>query len=286
MSVLRLPPAILPRFVAFAWPYHRPPSLFVSPARLQGGWIKAGLDVPGSIPVVTHTPESRGGAVRVSQVPGESSRSSALLSDPGRASLALPISARRCCPRRRDHEGRSKMNFGAHSHSFATRSLRFQLRLSLHWQDSLPVGGKPLPGGIRTHWTPLASFKYGATDYPNAPGFAWRHSTINDATMRRCGVDHPAPRQPTPVHGGLRGSKTSNVPCGGQCPPFWLSRLRIRPKISPPTYTCKEGMHDGTKLHSGIQRARLLSRCVHSREIRLACPNESPVYTPCPMRSS
>lgn len=73
------------------------------------------------------------------------------------------------------------MNFGAHSHGFGTRCLRFQLRLSLHWQDSLPVGGKPLPGGIRTHWTPLASFKYGTTDFPNAPGFAWRHSTINAA---------------------------------------------------------------------------------------------------------
>jgi hypothetical protein len=27
-------------------------------------------------------------------------------------------------------------------------------------------------------WTPLANFKYGLTDYSNAPGFAWRYYAL------------------------------------------------------------------------------------------------------------
>ena len=79
--------------------------------------------------------------------------------DPGHAPFALPSQQRGVAPACAKYEGRSDCNFGADSHGFSTRCLRFQLRISLHWQDSLPVGGKPFPGGIRTHWTLLANFK-------------------------------------------------------------------------------------------------------------------------------
>ena len=83
--------------------------------------------------------------------------------DPGHAPFALPSQQRGVAPACAKYEGRSDCNFGADSHSFSTRCLRFQLRISLHWQDSLPAGGMPLPGGIRTHWTPSANFKRGFT---------------------------------------------------------------------------------------------------------------------------
>jgi len=138
--VLRLPNAILPHFVSFAWQYHQSLSLFVSPAPLPREGISAGLDVRGLLPPVTHIPGSSGGAVRVSQVPGESSRTSALIKDPGRATLATVNSARWYCPRYIEHEGHDDESFEADSHGFSTRCLRFQIRISLHWQDSLPVG--------------------------------------------------------------------------------------------------------------------------------------------------
>ena len=91
MTVLRLPPALLPHFVSSVWQYHPPPPLFVSPVQLRKGQIQTGPDVPGSSPMATLTPSLLGGAVRVSQVPGESSRAFAPLSDPGRACLAMPL---------------------------------------------------------------------------------------------------------------------------------------------------------------------------------------------------
>ena len=60
--------------------------------------------------------------------------------DPGRATLATVNSARWCCPRHIEHEGHDNDPFEADSHGFSTRCLRFQIRISLHWQDSLPVG--------------------------------------------------------------------------------------------------------------------------------------------------
>jgi len=98
-------------------------------------------------PTIRHF--SPGGALRVSQVPGESSRTFAMLKRPRPRRCAPPVVAFRCCPRWSDDEGRSyNVNFEADSHGFSTRCLRFQIRLSLHWQDSLPVGGEPLPDGI------------------------------------------------------------------------------------------------------------------------------------------
>ena len=46
--MLRLPPAFPPHFVAFVRRYHQPPSLFVSPVKLQRGKSKTGPDVSAS----------------------------------------------------------------------------------------------------------------------------------------------------------------------------------------------------------------------------------------------
>ena len=118
-----------------------------------------------------------GGALRASQVPGESSHTSALIMRPRPRHLATATSAKWCCPRWSDDEGHSnKVDFGADSQGFSTRCLRFQIRISLHWQDSLPVGGSPYrvgfePTGLR--WR--ISSRLRQPIYSNAPGFAWRH---------------------------------------------------------------------------------------------------------------
>ena len=91
MAVLRLPPALPPHFVASVWRYHRPLPLFVSPVQLLKDRIRTGPDVSGSSPWPPLKPSLLGGAVRASQVPGESSRAFALLSDPGRACFAMPL---------------------------------------------------------------------------------------------------------------------------------------------------------------------------------------------------
>jgi len=154
MTVLRHPPAFPPHFVASVWRYHQPHPFVRLSCQAPMGKDQSR---PGCSGLSPWSPQTRfpDGALRASQVPGESSRAFAPLSDPGRARAAMPITAVRCCPRYTDDEGRSiHQIFEAPSHGFSTRCLRFQLRLSLHWQDSLPVGGKPLPDGIRTHWTP------------------------------------------------------------------------------------------------------------------------------------
>lgn len=148
MTVLRLPPAFPPHFVAFVWQYHRPPNLFVSPVRLPEGGIKTGLDVSGS-PLWSPTNQ----VLSVEQYGSPRFLGSPLVPLPCSWTPAAPpchaISARRCCPRSQKDEGRSiQQIFEAASQGFNTHCLRFQFRLSLHWQDSLPVGGKPLPDGI------------------------------------------------------------------------------------------------------------------------------------------
>ena len=99
IPVLRLPNAILPHFVSFAWQYHQSLSLFVPPAPLPREGIRSGLDVYGLSPLVTPKPRLSGGTLRVSQVPGESSLTSALIKDPDRATFTTVNPVRWCCPR-------------------------------------------------------------------------------------------------------------------------------------------------------------------------------------------
>ena len=87
MPVLRRPYAFPLRFVSSAPRYHRSPILFVPPDALLKDRITSGRDVYGLSPMVIQYQKSSDGALRASQVPGESSRAFALLIDPGRASL-------------------------------------------------------------------------------------------------------------------------------------------------------------------------------------------------------
>ncbi len=112
MPVLRRPCAFPMCFVASAHRYHRPSLFFVTPETLLEGRIVTGLDIYG------HSPDGHpyqflsDGAGRASQVPGESSRASALLLDPGRALLpchlgssVLPPLDRRRRPQRSQFRG-------------------------------------------------------------------------------------------------------------------------------------------------------------------------------------
>jgi len=149
MTALRLPDAIPPHFVSFAWRYHRPHHLFVSPARpREAGPAQARMFTVH--PLAIHTPSlSPGGALRVSQVPGESSRTFAMLKRPRPGHrvhchldtvVSPPLVGRR--------RPRQQVHFEADSQGFGTRCLRFHIRISLQWQDSLPIGWQPLSDGI------------------------------------------------------------------------------------------------------------------------------------------
>jgi hypothetical protein len=123
--------------------------LFVSPAPPRElGPVQAWMFTV--LPLAIHAPSlSPGGALRVSQVPGESSRTFAMLKRPRPRRHASPFyGAPVLPPLVRPRRPQLQVNFEADSHGFSTRCLRFQIRLSLHWQDSLPVGGEPLPDGI------------------------------------------------------------------------------------------------------------------------------------------
>jgi len=116
------------------------PLLFVSPAPLPREGISSGLDVYGLSPLVTLKPRLSGGTLRVSQVPGESSLTSALIIDPDRATLPLSTQQDGVAPASQKTKASALVVFEADSHGFSNRCLRFQIRISLHWQDSLPVG--------------------------------------------------------------------------------------------------------------------------------------------------
>jgi len=143
MAVLRLPATIPMGFVASAHRYHRPAlSVRLSRPALAGSALAKpgvlGLSSDGSpLPDIVYD-----GTARASQVPGGSSPAFATLIRPRPRLPVSPISTLRCCPRQENHEGRSYIGyFEAVSRGFSTRCLRFQIRLSLLWQDSLPMGG-------------------------------------------------------------------------------------------------------------------------------------------------
>jgi hypothetical protein len=165
-------------FVASAHPYHRSSYFHF---RISCKSPKEGLLCrPGLYGIAPMAPRASillDGTARASQVPGESFPCLCPAHETPAAPFCYAIAAVRCCPRWTDDEGRSDIDdFGADSHGFSICCLRFQASVSLHWQDSLPAGGKPLPGGFRTHWTPMANFKQARQPiYSNAPGLAWRH---------------------------------------------------------------------------------------------------------------
>jgi hypothetical protein len=79
--------------------------------------------------------------------------------------------------------------------------------VSLHWQDSLPVGGRPLPDGLQTHGTPKRISRMVAIPYyPNAPGLAWRHLCLCGEKWKQFAAPLSYyPLQTTPAA----------LPCGG-----------------------------------------------------------------------
>ena len=161
MTVLRLPAVVPLRFVAFAAPVPPAPSIcsYLLPVPRWVGCSQARMISGSSLRHPFLPMEQRGSPRFLGSpfVPLPCSRTPAAPACHAiSGSSVLPPLIRR---RRPQQCSISRLD----SHGFSTRCLRFQLRLSLHWQDSLPVGGKPLPDGFRTHWTPMANFKCGFT---------------------------------------------------------------------------------------------------------------------------
>ena len=90
-----------------------------------------------------------GGAVRASQVPGESSRTFALLIGPRPCHPTTVISVRWYRPRHSEHEGHdNKTSFEADSHGFSTRCLRFQFRFPYTGKTRSRSGDSPYRMGF------------------------------------------------------------------------------------------------------------------------------------------
>ena len=174
-------------FVASAHPYHRPPYFILYLLQVPEGKATLQARVLRAYPDGHPHQYFCDGTARASQVPGESFPCLCPAQETPAAPFCHAIAAVRCCPRWTDDEGRSDIdNFEADSHGFSICCLRFQASVSLHWQDSLPAGCKPLPGGIRTPWTPMANFKQARQPvYSNAPGLAWRHCPPSPQTTNQ-----------------------------------------------------------------------------------------------------
>jgi hypothetical protein len=72
--------------------------------------------------------------------PGDPSRASAALLDPGRTDVSWPLRPRRCCPRFAHNEGFGNCISGLTHAALAPAVLRFALRVATHAQGSLPAG--------------------------------------------------------------------------------------------------------------------------------------------------
>lgn len=80
-------------------------------------------------------------------------------------------------PQQRTRRPQLIQYFEADSHGFSTLCLRFQLRLSLHWQDSIPAGGSPYRVGFEpTGLLQLISSAALSPPIPKLQAYSWRHS--------------------------------------------------------------------------------------------------------------
>jgi len=111
-----------------------------APARVEVLLPAKGLLVPAPLISGAHS-WTRMGSLRS---PGDPSRASAPLLDPGRTDVSSPSWPHRCCPRFAHNEGFGNCYFGAHSRSFGTRcpTLRVscchsRARLASGWLASL-----------------------------------------------------------------------------------------------------------------------------------------------------
>jgi hypothetical protein len=109
----------------------------------------------------------------------------ALLSDPGGTAVsghsgpALLLDAAMLPSAFSTTSAPTTRNFEAQSHGLHTCCLRFAATvtrvLPTAAQDSLPAGGPPWPGGIRTRWVPAKGFSFRSShQHSPFPGLAWR----------------------------------------------------------------------------------------------------------------
>jgi hypothetical protein len=162
-------PPLPPRFVTFAWRY--PTVRLCSLPRSPTPAARPGAFGFGS-PTPTAVDSETAGALRFlgnPPVPVPCSRTPAGPRTPGHDGVSAwpPLWQKRRLPR--------FANFGAQSHGFSTRCLRF-VRWVAHTrtQDSLLVAGQALPGGIRTRRIPTNSAMLN-TSLPLLPSFSWRN---------------------------------------------------------------------------------------------------------------
>ena len=163
MTVLRLPPAFPPHFVAFAWRYHQPPSFFVSPVQLQRGKIQ---NRPGCFGLSPWSPLNQIPWWSSTGLPGSWGVLSCLCPALGpRPRLpCYAITAIRCCPRY------AKQRRPQHSTDFRGSITRLQHSLSTLPASDFPTLARLASGGWQTltGWdsNPLdstANFMYGGS---------------------------------------------------------------------------------------------------------------------------
>ena len=153
-EVLRRPGSLPPRFVSFAWRYREATARF-APAG-YGRPLPAGLDLwsPGALTGIGR------GDLRV--LPG--SWADPLCACPGRVPRGTPtpgrFSAEDVAFRSPHDVGSPFQSLEAGYHGLHTRCLRFVAAgYPDTTQDSLPVGGHPLPGRFRTYWVHDEGFR-------------------------------------------------------------------------------------------------------------------------------
>jgi hypothetical protein len=184
MGVLRRPEPIPPCFVSFAWRYRDCARCFAPTGCRRP--LPVDLDS-----LVTRCP-TRDWIAEISgfsQVPGRTLLCTCPgLIHPGGPSMPghsapriLPsASATTSAPRSRSLE--------ADYHGLHTRCLRFAARgYPNATQDSLPVGGQPLSGRIRTYRVHYEGFQVLSTAFSFLPSQAWpgaRHFSGNDSSRR------------------------------------------------------------------------------------------------------
>jgi len=151
MKILRLPPPILHRFVSFADLYRLSSLCFVSPRDILDAKLfpKPGFSV--SLLRLTINRIAQTEMVRVSQVPGWTSLSLPCSWTPVALLRLLPFHTAPVLPpttevRRPQHSTEFRGSIAWLQHSLST----LPNLVSLHRQDSLPVGGSAFTGGTLT----------------------------------------------------------------------------------------------------------------------------------------
>jgi hypothetical protein len=128
----------------------------------------------------------RTGDDRISQVPGGPLCAYALFMDPGRTARTRPITVRRHGPRLGNNEGsHNQKAFGARSHGFGTRCLRFAPWVTHSGRKTRFPWLANLTG---RDWLPAESLRKVSVSVPSHPSsfpkLAWRNSDSSDAPKK------------------------------------------------------------------------------------------------------